>query len=542
MPSLDLQQFGGLAPKIAKRKLPDGSAQTAQSVRLDSGDLESLYGTSSKGQPDLADTPKTIFPYGNFWFSWPDEVNAINSPVAQDQYDRVYYTGDGKPKVTSNLIATGGSGPYPTASYDLGVPVPAAAPTNLTVNGTDSDPENFSDDDTRFYLITYVTEYGEEGAPGPVSSAITVDEPSTQTVSLDLPVPAVNTANITKKRLYRTATSGDDTAFFFVAEYLVSAVTVTDSTLPTGLGAALETDDFLPPPTNMQGLVLGPNGIAAGFVENEILFSEPFLPYAWPNAYKRSLEYPIVSIQTFGSSFLVTTTGTPFIFSGVSPDSMSERKLEISQSCVSSRSTVDMGNFVIYASPDGLVGVNSDGAKLLTEKIFDNRSWADFDPETIHASQYEQYYVGFYGDTNGNGSGTGSFLYDPNNGQFTTDTTYGCAAYHDLVADRLNYSISDVGGAFLYDFNQGLTQRPFTYKSKVYRVQDSSFTCAKIHTDNAANIRFKVWVNGELITDANPITTEVIRLAPRRGTDWEFEVSGTGAVSRVTLATSMGEL
>ncbi len=407
MPSLDLQQFGGLAPKIAVRKLPDGAAQTANNVRLESGDLESLRThTTLASQPDLRTNTRTIFKYGSEWFSFTGQnVSLIDSPIPQDQYDRVYYTGDGIPKVTSNLIATG-AGADPQAAYDLGVPIPAAAPTNFTINGTDSDPSNTSDDDSRFYLVTYVTEYGEEGAPGPVSAIVNVPEPSTQTVSLDLPTPSVNTANITKKRLYRTATGGDSTEFFFVSEHLVSAVTVTDNIAPSGLGAALETQDFLPPPANMQGLILGNNGIAAGFAENEILFSEPFLPYAWPNAYKRSLEFNIVAIATAGSSFVVATEGKPYFFNGVSPDSMSEQQMEISQSCVSARSMVDMGNYVIYASPDGLVGVREQGAELLTEKILDKKTWATYDPETIHAYKYEDLYVAFYGDTNNDGKAT----------------------------------------------------------------------------------------------------------------------------------------
>ena len=539
MPSLDLQQFGGLAPKIAVRKLPDGAAQTANNVRLESGDLESLRThTTLASQPDLQTNTRTIFKYGSEWFSFTGQnVSLIDSPIPQDQYDRVYYTGDGIPKVTSNLIATG-AGADPQAAYDLGVPIPAAAPTNFTINGTDSDPSNTSDDDSRFYLVTYVTEYGEEGAPGPVSSIVNVPEPSTQTVSLDLPTPTVNTANITKKRLYRTATGGDSTEFFFVSEQLVSAVTVTDNISPSGLGAALETQDFLPPPANMQGLILGNNGIAAGFAENEILFSEPFLPYAWPNAYKRSLEFNIVAIATAGSSFVVATEGKPYFFNGVSPDSMSEQQMEISQSCVSARSMVDMGNYVIYASPDGLVGVREQGAELLTEKILDKKTWATYDPETIHAYKYEDLYVAFYGDTNNDGSGTGGFTYDANTGQFVTFTTYATAGFNDLKDDELYFVQSDQ----LLTWETGTGKYSYTYKSKKHRIQDSSFTCAKIHTDSPSSVNLKVWANGELITNLTPITTEVIRLAPRRATDWEFEVSGTGAVSRVTLATSMGEL
>ena len=536
MPSLDLQQFGGLAPKIAERKLPDGAAQTSNNVRLESGDLAPLKTHSTVTQPDLRANTRTIFKYGAEWFSFSQNVSAINSPVAQDQYDRVYYTGDGTPKVTSNLIATG-AGPDPQLGYDLGVPAPDA-PVFVSVDGVDPDPDDFSDDETRFYVMTYVTEYGEEGPPSTVSSVITVVTPSIQTVTLTLPVLSPNNANVTKKRLYRTATTGQDTEFFFVREYNLAQTTVVDDVLPANLGALLETDDFLPPPSNMQGLVLGNNGIAAGFAGNELLFSEPFLPYAWPSAYRRSLEFPIVGIATAGTSFVVVTEGKPYFFNGISPDAMSETQMELSQACVSGRSLVDMGNYVIYASPDGLVGVREQGAELLTEKIFDKKSWATYAPETIHAYKYEDFYVAFYGDTNNDGNGTGGFMYDPQTGHFVTFDTYATAGFNDLVEDELYFVQSQV----LKTWETAVGNYSYTYKSKVYRISDTSFSCAKIHTDQPNNVNFKVWANGELITDLQPITTEVIRLAPRRATDWEFEVSGTGDVSRVTLATSMGDL
>ncbi len=530
MPSLDLQQFGGLAPKIASRKLPDGAAQTSNNVRLDSGDLQSLFDSTNVAGTLRANT-KTIYKYNNDWFSFTeDNVSLIASPVAQDQYDRVYYTGNGFPKVTSNLIATG-AGADPQASYQLGVPAPVDVPVLVSVNNTDPDAEDFSDDETRFYVMTYVTAYGEEGPPSGPSAAIEVPAPSLQTVTLELDVLVTNTYNVTKKRLYRSSTTGNDTEFFFVGEYPLATTQVTDNVAPLAIGALLETEDYLPPPSNMQGLVLGPNGIAAGFAGNELLFSEPFLPYAWPSAYKRSLEFDIVGIATAGTSFVVVTTGKPYFFTGVSPDSMSETQMELSQSCVSARSLVDMGNYVIYASPDGLVGVQENGAELLTEKIFDKRSWQTYQPSTIHAYKWEDFYVAFYGGTSG-------FMYDPNTGHFTTFDQYYDAGFNDLSEDELYVS----SGTQLKTWSTSTTKLNKAYKSKVYRITDSSFSCAKVHTDNPELVNFKVWADGVLITDLAPINTEVFRLAPRRATDWEFEVSGTGDVSRVTLATSMGEL
>ncbi|WP_230678759.1 hypothetical protein [Yersinia intermedia] len=105
--------------------------------------------------------PTTIFRYrDDYWFAWPDIVDAIRSPVAQDKYEQVYFT-DGKyPKVTSNEIATQGNGNFPAVSFRLGIPAPSNAieVTAITppADHGDDDP---TDDDTRFYVETYVTGY-----------------------------------------------------------------------------------------------------------------------------------------------------------------------------------------------------------------------------------------------------------------------------------------------------------------------------------------------------------------------------------------------
>ena len=218
MPSLDLQQFGGIAPKISERKLPDGAAVTANNVRLESGDLAPLKTHTDISAELRAGVVKSIYQYGNDWFSWTTDVDAIGSPIARDVYDRVYYTGDGVPKVTSNLIATG-VGADPQFAYDLGVPAPTVAPNIVTITGEDPDPENFSDDETRFYVYTYVTEYGEEGPPSPVSAVANVLSPD-QTVTVGTSNPVSNTQNITAKRIYRTSTSGSFTGFFLVKEII----------------------------------------------------------------------------------------------------------------------------------------------------------------------------------------------------------------------------------------------------------------------------------------------------------------------------------
>jgi hypothetical protein len=65
-----------------------------------------------------------------YWFHWSAPVDVVRSPTAGNADERVYYTGDGRPKMTYSPIAVqGATREYPLASYDLGVPAPGDSPT-----------------------------------------------------------------------------------------------------------------------------------------------------------------------------------------------------------------------------------------------------------------------------------------------------------------------------------------------------------------------------------------------------------------------------
>ena len=135
--------------------------------------------------------PTTLFHYGQHWFAWNKVVEAIRSPIAQDPYGRVYYTDGEYPKVTHAQIATGGSN-KPTAWYRLGIPAPGV-PVGVgtitpPVGGVDDD---LTDDETRFYVDTFVTAMGE-GAPGPVSGKVNIGIPGSS-VTLMLSPPTTRT-------------------------------------------------------------------------------------------------------------------------------------------------------------------------------------------------------------------------------------------------------------------------------------------------------------------------------------------------------------
>lgn len=95
-----------------------------------------------------------------------------------------------------------------------------------------------------------------------------------------------------------------------MAELDASVLSYTDKIPAKNLGPSTATWDYLPPPENMTGLCLMANGIAAGFAGNEVMFSEAYLPYAWPEVNRHTTAEDIVAICPLGTSLVVATKGS----------------------------------------------------------------------------------------------------------------------------------------------------------------------------------------------------------------------------------------
>jgi len=124
--------FRGELPILDARLLPENNAQIARNLDLRRGTLRPQRDTLIADQLPATINPANLWRYdqGNagagFWFSWGSQydIDVVRSPVANDAYARVYWTGQGSPKMSTIAIATGGAGPYPSDWYELGVPAP----------------------------------------------------------------------------------------------------------------------------------------------------------------------------------------------------------------------------------------------------------------------------------------------------------------------------------------------------------------------------------------------------------------------------------
>lgn len=91
----DITEFYGEIPRLHPRRLPPGYAQRCVNAKLERGTL-SPYRTPDNTGVALGTTASTFTQFAGAFLGFVGDVDAVPGPVAAD---RLYYTGDGAPKV-----------------------------------------------------------------------------------------------------------------------------------------------------------------------------------------------------------------------------------------------------------------------------------------------------------------------------------------------------------------------------------------------------------------------------------------------------------
>jgi hypothetical protein len=530
--SIHVEQFKGIRPLISANLLDSGDAQIAENCLFDTGAVRPLRGLKSVNTPTKAGTKKSIYLYESaYWLNWITDVDCTRGTVPDDGFARIYWTGDGIPKMSSYPLAVTGGTNYPTNSYTLGLPAPANSMV-ATVIGTATTDDTLLGE-TRSYVITFVTAVGEESVPS--LPTVGQDWLPGQTVTLsELPV-LTGTYNASIKRIYRRVTGSVDGEWLLVAEIANAVTTYTDSTITDDLSTVtLASATWDAPPEDLSGLISLPGGSLAGFRGNEWCSSVPYMPHAWPVGQRVTTDAPIVSHATFGSSVLITTEGRPYILTGMDAATMTVEKAEVGDACVSKRGTVDMGTYAVYPSSEGLIAVGSGIAKNATLDVFGVDAWKAMNPSSMQAWNYKGNYVCFY-----NNGTPCAFMFNPSTGICTTLTGItATAGYNDPITGNLYLQVGNNICQFDGDSSIYMTS---TWRSKPFRaLTPARYSCARIfasHYPLTANV-----YADDVLVHTQPVTSNApfrLKTGTTRAAFWSIEAVGSATVNSVHMSPTL---
>ena len=650
---LQLGNFTGILPRTSKNYLPDNAAQIARNTKLFSGEIRAWMRPVLEYTPIQKGVVSIFKMHGpgsrSQWCEWTTTTDVVRGPVADASDFRVYYSEDGVCKKTNWEMCTdeseGSSAPCPRKWLHMGVPAPKGklkleaertmipkpepkpeekppekpteTPQTTADGGSGEMIYDVDNTENRVYVYTYVSSFGavkEESAPSDPADIVCDIKGHPVKVS-GFANPPTEHYNITEIRLYRVVTGSSTATYMLVDEFkLVDhqfpasgtslmekpwTNSVYEDSIPVvDLGKELDTLNFTEPPEGLRGLVSMPNGFLAGFTYNQVWFSEPYLPYAWPADYMLTVDSQIVGLGVYGSTLVVCTEAQPYTISGTHPSAMAQEKQPMNQPCVSKASIAYDQYGVLYASPHGLVAMAGGQMDVFTRTLMTRDEWQTYSPSLMVSAMYNNMYVASYHT----GNVRGALVISRGDTPAMIDLDFAPTAVHIENGTGTLYCMNAIDhGVYKMDAHP-INRMTFEWKSKQFQYNmRQTFTCAKVDAEFTDQSEVKAWeqqrqeaidankqiwqesngtgldgsvnekgmlgmrINGSKMrfvpeeADLRNVTitffadgkefysktlnsSVAFRIPATTGYNWEVRVAGNLNVSKITLGTSMAEL
>lgn len=569
MTAIRLLDFGGELPSRSPRLLPDVNAVIAENTWLNEGGLDTnplpaivtalLASTRYVYRIPTTDVMDDYAASVYMQFTNPD-TKVLKAPIPNDSFERFYWTVPGTaPQYNTKARIIAGD-----PAYVLGIPTSAA---NMTVT---PDGSGVGATEYRAYCFTWVSAYGEEGPPSPpILANGKIDD------VWNLVLPAITGGesaqrNITLRRVYRTITgSQGDTSYYLVVELPVATLAYADSIPGTEVTAngLIPSTFWIGPPVTLEGLILMPNGILAGFSGRDVYFSEPYRPHSWPAQYSVSVEQPIVGLGVTGNTLVVLTDGYPYFMSGIHPSSMTQVKHNDLVPCVEAGTIVSSPDGVYFASTLGLMLAANGNITMVTYLLITKRQWQNnYHPEKLHAVYYKQAYMAMRWDIAGAG-----FVLNVNNPKLAIVRIVSPAIVNNILIDQWTGDPLMIMNSFLYQWDNVKVDGRLVYRwsSKEFHLpKPENMGAMKVYFDaipaNSQSLNADSWAVASLAAlpldvkatikvyadrelkftrDLPAFTGELMKLPSGfKASIWQVEVTGRVRVDSIEMASTTKEL
>ena len=432
MASVKIDKFCGIAPRLHPTLLPDGMAVEAHNCKLENGKLVPLRQPSfvdvdahstyfENGLSDIRDAQslycwKHTLSDGTVrtdFLAFPGRVYFAHGNIADDEYDRIFVTGEtGVSFTTSNGAVVNDCPAVFLFDRESGeiirhciVKEPLDAPQAWRAVSPIGDGISYS------YAYFFFSWYDQFGYESPVSApsrnrdgggSSYTDDPMkyTQgTIVEFLPVHMPEDAY--GLRVYKTNAGNETDNIQFLKEFGISERNLVGSANfrvrldDTQTGEALP--EIASPPNDLVDMTFVPGNYYAGrqrSMPHTVLFSDVDNPTNWPTAYRYDVRDNVVKLAVTANSVFALTDGTPYVLSGTAPESMTVASLATPAACVSEKSVVVYRNVVYFASNEGLFAV-TDGATSgtscvnITDQYMTKEQWQALNPSSCLMAAYD---------------------------------------------------------------------------------------------------------------------------------------------------------
>ncbi len=545
MAKIKINRFGGVIPRYVGTLLRENMASHASNVKLYNGALEPFRMPKQiKEVPDAH--IKTLHRLRNCcWLTF--DKPCVNIAEWLPTCERVYVTGTHNYPVVSFVDKDNCHLDYKR----VGLPIPN--PPTVVYSSLEVTDKTSS---ARAYVYTYVNSFNEEGPPSLATPVVTVDAAVTATITFPEPPPGWDIKAIRIYRLAHTFIDGTQSGqelhsdYFYVGQIASSQRKFTDHVPDNELVEALVSHQYTPPPAGLKNIVALTDGVLAGSIGNQVWFSEPYQPQAWPVDYMLSLDDDVRALTFSNGVLYALTDGHPYAISEQLQQEQNCRQVKRmpkSAPIVSGKSSVAVPNGVVYACNDGLMLVSANNMSLLTGPWYSKDDWQALLPHQMIGAMVQGQYMGV--------TCKGSFLFDirdgvENDGISDNDLMPLTLMPNALFTDR-DGTLYMAFGNVIHEWDAGNTYLPYTWRSRINDLPGlHNMSCAKVRFSHHAEpnrlssgVRVTHYADGRVLLKRQVTQSKAYRLpAKGRYFDVEIEVNGTESVREIELATSMSEL
>lgn len=419
---ITINDFHGTLPGVNKNRLPAGYAQVAHNCDFRDGIISPIPQTGV-GTKTMPAGTKSVFyheppgcPETGIYTAKTELSDFIQDSISG--HDVLYISGQTALQYLDYVTGT-----TQNLSFDMPLwPSVTTNPSDINSVPSGSLKTAYTDAFTVSYVVTHVNDKGWESIPSNPTTPINIytsgipglsggfimmggyrTDASAWRYAECTGVTISNLATGMKKRVYRSRSDSSGGAeFFFVRELDSSDTSWTDYVASKNLYP--ETDDMVategwsPAPNNMAGIRMTSSRSIAGFVKGskDIYFSEPMIPYAYPEEYKMTMPGLVRQIEPFGEDLVAFMDHQVLILRGA-PGEMYAAIMPGSSGswCDSGKGAIVTPTGIIFPGRDGLYFYNGSYAQNISSHIMTEQQWLAKRPYKFRAFFYDDKYNAF---------------------------------------------------------------------------------------------------------------------------------------------------